>query len=157
MNVSNNQAVDSSSTLYAWNFWNASTFGPDSEAYATVASYSGSDTIRIGARVTGGGTSSYSGYFVSISTTGAWSIIRITNGGSPVTLKSGVTQTLSSGDRIGIQVIGSVVTAWHDTGSGWQQVMSYDTSGDATKYTGAGNVAVEFRSSTIDDFGGGTI
>jgi hypothetical protein len=157
MNISNNQAVDSSSTLYAWNFWNASTFGPDSEAYATVASYSGSDTIRIGARVTGGGTSSYSGYFVSISTTGAWSIIRITNGGSPVTLKSGVTQTLSSGDRIGIQVIGSVVTAWHDTGSGWQQVMSYDTSGDATKYTGAGNVAVEFRSSTIDDFGGGTI
>lgn len=154
MNISNGQAVDSSSTLYAWNFWNPTTFG-DSEAYVTVATYSGTDTIRIGARVTNGGTASYSGYFVSISTAGAWSIIRITNGGSPVTLKSGPTQALASGDRIGITVVGTVITAWHDTGSGWQQVTSYDTSGDTTKYT-AGNLAVEFRSSVLDDFGGGT-
>jgi hypothetical protein len=156
MNVSNNAAVDSSSTLYAWNYWNASSFGPDSEAYATIVS-PGTDVIRIGARISGGGTSSYNGYYVAVSGSGAWTIIRIT-AGSPTTLATGPTQALASGDKIAIQVVGSVITALHYTSAnGWQQVMSYDTSGDATKYTAAGNIGLEFRSATIDDFGGGTI
>ena len=81
MNVSNNAAVNSSTSLFAWNYWNAANFGPDSEAYMTVASYGASDVIRIGARVTGAGTNSYSGYYVAVSATGAWTIIRIDNGG----------------------------------------------------------------------------
>ena len=80
MNVSGNAATDASATAYAWNYWNPASFGPDTEAYATVASY-GSDTIRIGARVTLG--TGYSGYFVSITAAGAWSIVRFDNGGSP--------------------------------------------------------------------------
>jgi hypothetical protein len=158
MNVSGNAAVDAAvSSGYAWNYWKPATFGPDAEAYATVAAYSGTDTIRIGARVTGG-VSSYSGYFVSVSPSGAWSIIRIDNGGSPVTLSSGVTQTLASGDKIAIRIVGSLVTALHYTAAnGWTQVLSYDTSTDATRYTAAGSLALEFRQSTIDDFGGGSL
>jgi hypothetical protein len=154
MNVSANTAVDSSTSLYAWNYWNAASFGPDVEAYATIATYAG-DTIRIGARVTPG--TSYSGYFVSITPTGAWSIIRVDNGGSPVTLASGVTQTLASGDKIGIRIVGSVVTALHYTSSGWTQVLSYNTSSDAVRYTSPGRLAIEFRAGALDDFGGGTI
>ncbi len=153
MNVSANTAVDASTSLYAWNYWNVANFGPDAEAYATVASYAG-DTIRIGARVTVG--SSYSGYFVSVTATGAWSIIRIDNG-SAVTLASGITQTLASGDKVAIRVAGSVVTALHYTSSGWAQVLSYDTSSDAVRYTTAGRLSVEFRAGALDDFGGGTI
>jgi hypothetical protein len=156
MNVSGNAAVDSSTTQYAWDYWNPSTFGPDSEAYATIVN-PGTDVIRIGARITGGGTSSYNGYYVAINGSGVWTIIRVT-AGTPTTLVTGPTQALASGDKIAIQIVGSVITALHYTSAnGWQVVASYDTSGDATKYTGSGNIALEFRNSTIDDFGGGTI
>ena len=155
MNVSGNTAVDASTTLYAWNYWNAATFGTDAEAYVTVASYNG-DTLRIGARVTGG--TNYSGYFVSVSPTGAWSIIRIDNGGSPVTLASGATQQISTGDKIAIRAVGSVVTALHYTaGTGWGQVLSYDAASDSVRYTAAGRLALEFRAGGLDDFGGGSI
>jgi hypothetical protein len=159
MNVSANMAVDASTTAYAWNYWTPASFGPDVEAYATVSSYGG-DTVRIGARVTPGTT--YSGYFVSVSSANQWSIIRIDNGGAPVTPPSEtpVTQPLASGDKIGIRIVGSVVTALHYTSSGWTQVLSYDTNNDppgAPRYTGAGRVAVEFKSSALDDFGAGTI
>jgi hypothetical protein len=157
INVSNNAAVDSSTSLFAWNYWNAANFGPDSEAYVTVASYGASDVIRIGARVTGAGTNAHSGYYVAVSATGAWTIIRIDSGAS-VTLASGVTQAISASDKIGIRIVGSVVTALHyTTAAGWIQVLSYNTSSDAVRYTTAGRLALEFRTSTIDDFGGGTL
>ena len=81
--------------------------------------------------MTNGGTTGQSGYYAAISSAGAWSMLRIDAGTS--------------------------ATALHFSGGSWQQVLSYDTSGDATRYTGAGNLAIEFRSSTIDDFGGGKI
>ena len=51
-----------------------------------------------------------------------------------------------------------MITALHyTTATGWTQVLSYDTSHDATRYTAAGSLALEFKASTIDDFGGGTL
>ena len=98
-------------------------FGPDSEAYVSINNYGASDTIRIGARVTGAGTTSQSGYYVSVTSAGAWSILRIDNNSAPVTLASGVTQALASGDKLAIRIVGSVVTALHYTGGGgWAQV-----------------------------------
>jgi hypothetical protein len=156
MNVSGQTAVDSSTTKFAWSYWNVASFGPNVEAYCTVST-AAADTIRIGARVTGG-TSTYSGYFVSISGTGAWSIIRVDSGGAPTTLASGVTQTVASGDKIAIRIIGSRVTALHYTPAAqWWPVLSYDTASDTVKYTGAGRIALEFRAGAIDDFGGGTL
>ena len=99
---------------------------------------------------------SYSGYFVAISATGVWSIIRIDNG-NPVTLATGPTDPISSGDQIAIRIVGSVVTALHNTATGWRQVLSYNTAGDAVRYASAGRLALEFRYSTIDNFGGGGI
>jgi hypothetical protein len=155
LNVSANQAVDSSASLFTWDFWNAATFGPDSEAYATVTAV-GSDAIRIGARVTNGGTTSHSGYYVAISGTGGWSILRI-DAGASTTLITGPTQTLAAGDKIAIRIVGSVITALHFSAGNWQQVTSYDTAADSTKYSAAGRLALEFRNSTLDDFGGGSI
>ena len=157
MNVSGNAAVDASATQFAWNYWKPASFGPNCEAYVTVSSYGASDTIRIGGRVTGGGTNAYSGYFVMVSSAGAWSIIRIDSGALPVTLAAGVTQTIAAGDKVGIRIVGSVVTALHSTAAGWAQVLSYDTASDAVRYTAGGSLALEFKSSTMDDFGGGTL
>ena len=103
------------------------------------------------------GTATASGYFVSISSTGVWSILRI-DGGPSTTLAGGVTQALASGDKIAIRIVGNVVTALHYTSSGgWVQVLSYDTSSDATRYSAAGQIALEFKTSTLDDLGGGSI
>jgi hypothetical protein len=158
MNVSGNAVVDASATLFAWDYWNAASFGPDSEAYVSINKYGASDTIRIGARVTGAGTTSQSGYYVSVTSAGAWSILRIDNNSAPVTLASGVTQALASGDKLAIRIVGSVVTALHYSGGGgWAQVLSYDTSGDPVRYSGPGRLALEYRTSTLDDFGGGSL
>ena len=157
LNVSGNAAVDSSTSLFAWEYWNPSTFGPDCEAYATVTKVGASDVIRIGARIVNAGTTTASGYYVSVSSTGAWSIIRV-DGGPSTTLATGPTQAIAAGDKIGIRIVGSVITALHYTSAGgWTQVLTYDTSGDSTRYTGAGRIAIEFKTSTLDDVGGGTI
>ena len=157
MKVSNNAAVDSSTSQFAWNYWNPSTFGPDSEAYATITAWGASDVVRIGARVTGAGTNNYSGYFVAVSATGVWSILRIDNA-TVTTLATGPTQLLAAGDQLAIRIVGATITALHYTPTGgWTQVLTYDTSADTTRYTNPGYLAIEFKTSTIDNFGGGSI
>jgi hypothetical protein len=157
MNVSANAVVDSSTSLFAWNFWNVANFGPNVEAYVTVKTVGASDVIRIGGRVTNAGLNTHSGYYVAVTAAGAWTILRVDNGGSPVTLASG-TRTIVNGDKIAIRIVGSVVRALHfNATAGWTQVLSYDTASDATKYTGAGRLALEFRTSALDDFGGGSL
>jgi hypothetical protein len=155
MNVSGNVAVDASSSAFAWNYWNATTFGPDVEAYATISRLGASDTMRVGARVTGG--NAHSGYYVSISSAGSWSIIRVDNGSSTTTTLTSVQRPVAAGDSVGIRIIGSVVIALHRSGGNdWVQVLSYDTASDPIRYTNAGRVALEFKTSAFDDFGGGT-
>src|SRR5205085_1247167 len=100
MKIVSNAAVDASTTSFAWNFWNPASFGLNAEAYVTVATAGASDVVRIGARITGAGTTAFSGYFVSVASTGAWSILRIGNGGAPVTLATGPTAPLASGDGV---------------------------------------------------------
>ena len=48
-----------------------------------------------------------------ITATGVWSILRIDDGASPTTLATGPTQTLASGDKVAIRIVGTVVTALH--------------------------------------------
>ena len=157
MNVLGNAAVDSSSSLFTWDYWNATSFGPDSEAYVTVTGYVSGDVFRIGARVTGAGTTGASGYYVAVGGSGAWSIVRI-DAGLSVTIASGATQPLASGDKLAIRVVGSVVSALHFTGAGgWVQVLTHDISGDSIRYTGPGRLALEYKTSTVDNFGGGTL
>ncbi len=157
MNVLNNNAVDASSSAWAWNYWNPATFGPNCEAYVTLVSYNPAYLMRMGCRVTGVGTTSYSGYFISISPTGAWSIIRVDAGSDPVTLAS-VSRPPASGDKIAIRIVGSVVSGLRWTSvAGWTTVVSYDTSSDAIRYTAPGRLTLLFRGSTLDDFGGGSL
>jgi hypothetical protein len=146
MNVSANAAVDSNTAAaFTWSYWNAANFGPNCEAYVTVAKVGASDVIRLGARVSSAGTSKDSGYYVAVTSAGARTIIRIDNGGSPVTLASG-TRAIAAGDKIAIRITGSIVKAIHySAAGGWVQVLSYDTTPDTIRYTAAGRVALEFR------------
>src|SRR5581483_6486934 len=86
-----------------------------------------------------------------------WSIVRIDNG-TVTTLANGPTQPLAAGDQIAIRITGAAISALHFTAAAnWTQVLTYDTSNDTTRYTNAGSLAVEFKTSTIDNFGGGTV
>src|SRR6185437_3923966 len=149
MNVSSNAAVDASTTSFTWDYWNLANFGPNCEAYFTITNL-GTDVMRLGGRVSGAGTTKDSGYYVAVTPAGAWTIIRIDNGGgSPVTLASG-TRAVAVGDKVAIRIVGTIVRALHySSAAGWVQVLSYDTAPDSVKYSAAGRLAIEFRSAKI--------
>ena len=156
MKIVGNAAADNSTSQFAWNYWNQSTFGPDAEAYMTIASYGASDVVRVGARVTGG-VNAHSGYYVSVSAAGVWSLLRV-DAGVTTTLVTGPTQPLASGEKVGISVVGSsrdgvpLHVGW-GLGSGCE--LRHES--DSTRYTAAGSIALEFKTSTVDDFGGGSL
>ena len=100
---------------------------------------------------------SYTGYFVSVTGSGVWSIIRVDKA-SPVTLATRPTQPLAVGDQIGVRVVGTTITALRFTAtSGWTRMLTYDTSVDTTRYSTAGRSAIEFRAAQLDDFGAATL
>ena len=93
----------------------------------TIATYGVGDVVRIGPRIQNAGTATDAGYYVAVSATGVWTIIRVDQGGSPVTLATGPTLAIANGNKIGIRIVGSVVTALsYSAANGWQKVLSYD-------------------------------
>ncbi len=108
--VSGSEALDPSASSFAWDFWAALQFGPDSEAYATITTLS-TDAIRMCARMTNPTTSQRSGYCVQ-ATGNTWSIRRIDNG-TATQLGAVATQTVAAGSRFGITVVGTTITAWY--------------------------------------------
>jgi hypothetical protein len=149
--ISGSEAVDPSASNFAWDYWAALQFGPDSEAYATITTLS-TDATRICARMTNPTTSQRSGYCVQAAGN-TWSIRRIDNG-TATQLGAAATQTVSAGSRFGITVVGTTITAWYSSTAtaGWTQVLTVTDS----MYQGAGYIALEARGSHLDDFGGGT-
>ena len=148
--ISSNQAIDPSASSFAWDYWVAHQFGPDSEAYATITTVS-ADAVRVCARLTSPTSTKRSGYCVQ-EAANSWTIRRIDSGAANQ-IGGTVTQTAGAGSRIGITVIGTTVTAWYSPGAnaGWTQLL---TTTDGT-YQGAGYIALEARGSHIDNFGGG--
>lgn len=94
------------------------------------------------------------GYYLSIDSAGC-SIWRADNG-SPTQLGSAFAFTVSSGDSLGLSVVGSTLTAYYKSGSGSWTTLGSRT--DAT-YSAAGNLMIiaTDAGAVLDDFGGGTI
>jgi hypothetical protein len=149
--VSNNEAADPSTSSFAWDYWSALRFGPDSEAYATITTI-GTDAVRVCARMTNPTTTQRSGYCVQAAGS-TWTIRRIDNG-TGVQVGVSATQTVAAGARLGITVVGTTITAWYspNASSGWTQLLVLTD----TTYQGSGFIALEARASHVDDFGGGT-
>lgn len=146
----------------AQNYWNVGQFGPDCEAYITVTNATGLISAELAARLTNIGQFTCDGYVVQAQPAGGeggpnrvYTIYRIDDG--LLTMldfvgESGVGSM--TGDRYGIQIIGSVIYLWGDTGDGWEIKL---TANDST-HTTAGFIGVvtEIGSqSRLDDFGGG--
>lgn len=157
--ISSNQcALSTQGEMY----WVPDTFGPDCEAYVTIPTLSPNsvDGHGVMARLTGVGTSAWSGYVVYVflsASSGAdtWEIYRVDSG---VYTRLGAQisgPNLQAADGIGITCEDDTITAWHIRAGVAVEVGSRV---DAT-YSDAGYVGMYMPagSGAHDNFGGGTI
>jgi hypothetical protein len=134
--------------------WNHGNFGPDTELYITIATHY-SDEVAFYIR-DDGADNSYKVYFNTA--TNIIQIFRIDDGDS-TQLGSTVNQTISNGDGLGVEMIGSTIKSYYKaSGGSW---VAKDTQSDST-YSNAGEMLIKtYTDATatfrLDDFGGGTV
>jgi hypothetical protein len=141
-------------------YWNASTFGADSEAYLTISTVPpDGQSVAVYVRVQNAGSAAIDGYAVSANKVGGGTdtitIVRIDDN-APTTLATN-NQEFANGDSIGIEIIGSTITAYYKSGAGAWTALANTAS--SSTYSGAGHIGMTTTSSatTVDNFGGGTI
>jgi hypothetical protein len=157
MKVASNVATHAAAGSYTdnWQVWNT-TYGPDVEAYVTLSNKATDAYAWVWVRYD---NTSFNGYGAAIYGANAnrLRLFRL-DGGVRTQLGADVTQTISSGDSIGIQVIGSTIKMFYKpVGGSWGEKLA---ASDST-YTGSGKMALQLQelnnAATLDDFGGGTL
>lgn len=135
-------------------YWNAATFGPDLEAYYTMAvTPSASVSYEIMSRIQSpGGSGVWDGYSIDI-TNNVLSVLIWTNA-TPTTLAGAtVSATPAAGDKVGMRIYGSTIEAWmYDASAATWLFVATATD---TTYASAGNVGMGMFNSDggiIDDF-----
>lgn len=151
--VSSNVAAVSAGGLNA-SYWLTIMTDADCEVYATIASNPASNrSMYVMARIADIAAPSFDGYalkFNKLAATDTLQIIRIDNGIESV-LGANFTQELTAGNKFGLGIVGTTLTAYVDTGSGWTSLGSR-TDGI---YSAAGYLGLGIASGTLNDFGGG--
>jgi hypothetical protein len=139
-------------------YWNVQPFGPDCEAWVTVAvkPSSDGDTVALGLRFQNPQLSTangYQGYFYNKTGTDTYQIGKRTNG-SFSALASVTGPELQAGDRLLFRASGSTLELWLQHANSWTLVL---TTSDSS-YAGAGYLTLTGRNTVerLDDFGGGT-
>lgn len=141
-------------------WWNAGTFGPDCESYCTVSTKpaDGSPTF-VYARIASPGTASPNGYLLRVTAaagTDTWEICRIDSGTITVLGAAG-SQEIASGDKMGLEIVGSTLTAYYKAVAGsWGSLFSRTDS----TYSSAGYIGLGlwfYATGRADDFGGGAL
>ena len=156
--TSNVARLTSGAFSSAW--WNVGNIGPDLEVFAVIASVGGS---RLYFHVQGEGTATFDGYYVqAYAPSSEMGVFRVDNG-VPTQLEASISQAIATGDSIGVDRTGNVITVYFcasgagcgASGAGWT---NKGTRSDST-YTSAGKIGMAaFDNSEVkfDDFGGGT-
>jgi len=131
------QTVASAGTAAA--LWVATPFNADQEAYLTVPVLpAAGHTIALDGRVSSLTPSNVSMYFLQVTPSKQlWDLRRKINGAGSTSMKT-FTAPFAAGDSAGLQLTGSTITAWHESGTGsWAPVGSVtDTSITAGGYIG---------------------
>ena len=162
LTVNTNQCATNGGTTLKDSYWNVSTFGPDAEAFVTIATIptTDGDSIRLGIRLAQPGATTVDGYLAMwqwIAGAGADRVrlFRLDNGAA-TELGTGVDLNMSAGDKLGMETIGSTIKVYTKSGAGaWTERRSET---DAT-YSAAGFIGLQFIRTVFrcDDFGGGTV
>jgi hypothetical protein len=134
-------------------YWNVTTFGPDSEVYVTVTTV-GITSFRLYLRLQTPGTAGTDGYLAYFASTAVF-IYRIDNT-SLTQQGASVSLTLAGGESYGFEIIGSDMNVYKKSGGSWGTTLATRT--EAT-YSAAGNIAIgtDAQNWVLDDFGGGTV
>ena len=134
--------------------WKATTFGANQEAYLTVPVLpAAGHTFQVGGRVSSLTGSTVSMYFLQVTPSkNLWDLRKKLNGASSTSIKT-FTAPFAAGDAAGLQLSGSTITAWHETGGNWTSV---GTATD-TSITAGGYVVFTLGDTTMRGgaFGGG--
>jgi hypothetical protein len=159
--IINNTAYDANNT---WNllYWNAGTFGPNSEMYSTQAALITTDGdtfehfIRMKDMVPG--AFNYDGYtctwYRQDASNHFLQIKRIDNSAA-TQLGPSITITPTAGDSYGIEAIGDTISAYEKAGSG---AWTWKGGRTDSTYAAAGYIGFGFPNEAnwrLDDFGGG--
>jgi hypothetical protein len=134
--------------------WKATSFGANQEAYLTVPVLpAAGHYFQVGGRVSSLTGSTVSMYFLQVTPSkNLWDLRRKLNGASSTSMGT-FTAPFAAGDSAGLQLDGSTITAWHESGGSWTSVGSViDTS-----ITAGGYVVFTLGDTTIRGgaFGGG--
>jgi hypothetical protein len=126
----------------------------DQEAYATVVTADVSDTSEVWVRLTSAGGAAPNGYRILFTDNGAGSdtlqLYRV-NGGVFTQLGSTFTGTIASAQKIGIDAVGTTISAYSTTTGTWSTRV---TATDSAWTTGSLAI-ITTANDSLDDFGGG--
>ncbi|MGI0034608.1 MAG: hypothetical protein ACRD98_01890 [Nitrososphaera sp.] len=145
--VNNEVAKEGAGNGSAW--WNRDKFGPNCEAYTTVQTIG--PVIGLNARITDAATAGVDYYQLEVNTATSKLWKRV-NGA--FTELASVTQVIASGDKVGIECIGTNILGYYRSSVGtWTAILSISSG----TLSSAGFIGLEFNSTAIrcDDFGGG--
>lgn len=133
----------------------AETIGPDLQVYMTIAGAgSSSNQITLSGRIANAG-GSVDDYHVRFNRSGDVVTIERADSGANTTLGANMSHTLANGHKIGLEIVGTSISAYVDSGSGW---VLLGTRTDST-HTAAGKVGLYAadEGTYIDDFAAGTV
>jgi Bacterial Ig-like domain (group 3) len=152
--ASSGQTVSSGGAASA--IWKATTFGANQEAYMTVPVLpAAGDFCQVSGRISSLTGSTVSMYFLRVTPSkNLWDLRKKLKGGASTSMGT-FTAPFAAGDSAGLQLDGSTITAWHESGTGsWTSVGSVTD----TSITAGGYVSFTLGDATMRGgaFGGGT-
>jgi hypothetical protein len=152
VSATSGQTVSSSGTASA--LWIATPFNADEEAYLTVPTLPAAGHVfQVDTRVSSLTPSNVSMYFLQITPSKQlWDLRKKINGAASTSMKT-FTAPFAAGDSAGLQLTGSTITAWHESGSSWSPVGSVTD----TAITAGGYIGFTLGDTTVRGgaFGGG--
>jgi hypothetical protein len=137
----------------AYDYYNGSTPGPDTEVYATLTAIA--DSTEVYYRLVSIGTSSVDGYHIRRLDASNLQLRRTDNNIGTL-LGASFAQANANGDSVGAEVVGTMHTLYYKSGAGAWTPLGTRTD---TTYTAAGRLGLYLPTSgtQVDDFGGGDI
>jgi hypothetical protein len=155
--VSNQIVNDAADDADGNRYRSSQTYGPDCEAFCTIAAVNTTNNAYLYVRCVNPGGGSLDGYFAQQH--GGDGVVRLyrIDDNTLTQLGSNITQAFSSGDGFGVSMVGTTLEVWRRSSGVWS---SLGTRIDAT-YSAAGYIGMGEKHSTATpgaytNFGGGT-
>lgn len=136
-------------------YWNPATYGPDSECYFTIPTLPGSgQEVSAWLRMTNTSLAVFTCY--GFTWTGGTQNLRIRKfvSGSATDLNN-ATVAVAAGEKLGVECIGTTLTAYLFSGGSWSSVLT--TTDTSISAAGALGVTIQNGIARLDDFAGGQV